>query len=352
MYLKTVHMLCALMMGILTLSHGAASAQDQFDQDWLLNPSLSNVYMQTVKANSIFETHQFTSVEGVVKKSGDASVKIELASLETGRDLRDVRMRFLFFEVFKFPVAEIKTTIDKSKLTSLATETRISTPISLTVSMHGLTRQLQSRVWITRIGDTTVSVATIKPIIVTAESFGFSKNITKLIEVIGGTTIAPAASITFDLVFSTGALTSKLVADRKVREKRRIEKASRTITTEECETRFTVISKTGAIYFKTGSAELDLESAPLLDSVADITNRCQSVSVDVAGHTDNVGTKSANQRLSERRAKSVVNYLTNKGVIANRIKSAGYGDTRPVAPNDTEENRAKNRRIVFKVNKS
>ena len=92
-----------------------------------------------------------------------------------------------------------------------------------------------------------------------------------------------------------------------------------------------MISKTGAIYFKTGSADLDQESAPLLNSVADIANRCPSVKIDVEGHTDNVGTKSANQQLSEARAKSVVDYLARKGVSAARIQSAGYGDTRPDA---------------------
>ena len=112
-----------------------------------------------------------------------------------------------------------------------------------------------------------------------------------------------------------------------------------------------MISKTGAIYFKTGSADLDQESAPLLNSVADIANRCPSVKIDVEGHTDNVGTKVANQQLSEQRAKSVVDYLARKGVSAARIQSAGYGDTRPDAANDTETNRGKNRRIEFKVKK-
>ncbi len=123
------------------------------------------------------------------------------------------------------------------------------------------------------------------------------------------------------------------------------------ITAEACETRFEVISKTGAIYFKTGSAELDRESEPLLNSVVDIANRCPSVKIDVAGHTDNVGSESSNQRLSERRARSVVEYLTEKGINVGRIQSAGYGDTSPVAPNETEDDRAKNRRIEFKVKK-
>jgi OOP family OmpA-OmpF porin len=327
---------------------GNAHAQDFLNQAWTLNPRLSNVYMQTVKNNAVFETHQFTAVEGSVSKTGDANVKIDLASIETGVDVRDVRMRFLLFETFKFPNAEISAKLDKSKLQALATETRVTYPLDLTVDMHGIVKQIQTVVWVTRINETTVSVATIKPIIVTAESFAFTAGVAKLMEAIGGATpIASAASITFDLVFGTD--NPELEAARVAREKRRAEEAARAITPEACETRLNVISKTGAIYFKTKSADLDRESEPLLESVADIANRCPSVNIEVEGHTDNVGSKSANQLLSEQRAKSVVDYLTRKGVDGARIQSAGYGDTRPVAPNDTEAGRAKNRRIEFKV---
>jgi OOP family OmpA-OmpF porin len=111
------------------------------------------------------------------------------------------------------------------------------------------------------------------------------------------------------------------------------------------------VSQTGAIYFKTGSAELDKESEPLLNSVADIAKLCPMVKIDVAGHTDNVGGERRNQRLSEMRARSVVDYLTEKGIGAKRIQSAGYGGGCPVASNDTEDGKAKNRRIEFKVKK-
>jgi len=164
-------------------------------------------------------------------------------------------------------------------------------------------------------------VATIQPIIVTAESFGFIGGIAKLSEAVGGIPIASAASITFDLVFATGNLKRALEAARASREKTRAEQAASAITAEACETRFNVISKTGAIYFKTGSADLDQESAPLLNSVADIANRCPSVKIDVEGHTDSVGSKNSNQQLSEQRAKSVVDYLTGKGVNVARIQS-------------------------------
>jgi OOP family OmpA-OmpF porin len=351
MYTTPMRAFLALTLFAVAIGAGSARAQDFLNQDWVLNPRLSNVYMQTVKNNAVFETLQFTAVEGNVSKNAEVTVKIELNSIETGTDVRNVRMRFLLFETFKFPYAEISAKLDKTKLKALATETRLTYPLTFKLGMHGIVKELKTVVWVTRISDTSVSVSTIEPIIVTAESFGFAGGIAKLSESVGGIPIASAASITFDLVFATGSLKPGLEAARADREKSRTEEASTAITPEACETRFAVISKTGAIYFKTGSADLDQESTPLLNSVADIASRCPTVKIDVEGHTDNIGTQYSNKELSELRARSVVNYLARKGVAAQRIQFAGYGDTRPTAPNDTEANRSRNRRIEFKVRK-
>jgi outer membrane protein OmpA-like peptidoglycan-associated protein len=67
--------------------------------------------------------------------------------------------------------------------------------------------------------------------------------------------------------------------------------------------------------------------------------------IEISGHTDNVGKKKDNQILSEKRAKSCRDYLVSKGIEAERITTVGYGDARPIAPNDTEQGRQQNRRI-------
>lgn len=288
-------------------------------------------------------------MEGGINEKGEANVRIELASIDTSNDLRNVRMRFLLFETFKFPHAEISAKLNKAKLRTLSTNTRIAYLLDFKISMHGFEKEFQAPVWITQINEATVSVATIKPIIVSTDSFGLTDNVGKLVELIGGKLIAPAASITFDLVFGTGTQKSELQLARAAREKRRAEEARDTITAEACQTRFRVISRTGAIYFRSGSDDLDQKSTPLLDSLVDIANRCPSVKIKVEGHTDTVGTAKSNQLLSELRAKSVVDFLTKEGVSASRIQSTGYGDTRPVAPNNSKSNRAMNRRIEFKV---
>ncbi|MCK4747160.1 MAG: OmpA family protein, partial [Bacteroidales bacterium] len=69
----------------------------------------------------------------------------------------------------------------------------------------------------------------------------------------------------------------------------------------------------------------------------------------ISGHTDNTGTLRINQRLSRERAKSVVDYLVERGIPGEMLVYEGYADSQPVAPNDTSEGREKNRRVEFKV---
>jgi OmpA-OmpF porin, OOP family len=311
-------------------------------QDWLLNAGASHFYMQTAKAGAVIETHQFTGLDGRI-------TKIDLTSIASGVDVRDVRMRFLLFETYKFPNAEVTAKLDMSKLRDVLTTPRIAYPLKFTLALHGVTRDIETPVYVTRISDKAVSVSTAKPIIVTAESFGLAGGIAKLSEAVNGTPIVAAASFTFDLVFETGDRLRALEAAREEAAKRKQQDETKTISAEECQTRFSVISTTGAIYFKTGNAELDKASEPLLISVADIANRCPSVKIEVTGHTDSRGNARDNRELSAERAQSVVAFLVQRGVAAARITSAGFGDTRPVAPNDTEANRAKNRRIEFRI---
>jgi OOP family OmpA-OmpF porin len=334
----------ALLLLALAATPGSAQAQE-----WLLNASASRFYMQTLKANSIFEVHQFTGLDGTVSKDGDASIKIDLTSVASGVDVRDVRMRFLLFETYKFPNAEVTAKLDMGKLQELLTTGRITYPLKFTLNLHGFTKEIEAPVTVTRISDKSVSVATIKPLVLNADAFGFVGGIAKLSEAVNGTMIAPAATFTFDLLFETGEKLPELRAAREEAVKRKIEVETAQISPEACETRFSVISTTGAIFFKTGSAELDKESEPLLQSVAEIANRCPDVRIEVTGHTDSVGGRDFNKTLSQQRARSVVTFLSQRGVAGARVEAAGFGDTRPLVPNDTEANRAKNRRIEFKV---
>lgn len=105
----------------------------------------------------------------------------------------------------------------------------------------------------------------------------------------------------------------------------------------------------GTIRFKFASDKLDAKSHPTLNRLATIVSECPKFQVEISGHTDNNGTQKRNQALSERRAKSVIDYLVSAGVERDQVFAVGYGESRPIAPNTTEANRAKNRRIEFEV---
>ena len=103
------------------------------------------------------------------------------------------------------------------------------------------------------------------------------------------------------------------------------------------------------VFFDFDKNELKQESFVELDKLADLLKKNPTVKIEISGHTDNKGDKKYNLALSQKRAESVVNYLVQKGIAAARLVAKGYGDTMPIAPNDIEENKAKNRRTEVKV---
>jgi outer membrane protein OmpA-like peptidoglycan-associated protein len=103
------------------------------------------------------------------------------------------------------------------------------------------------------------------------------------------------------------------------------------------------------IFFETGSYQLSASSTYELNRLVELLNKNPSLKLEVSGHTDNVGDGKANLLLSENRAKSVVNFLESKGILRERLKPTGYGDTKPIAPNDTDLGKKKNRRTEFTV---
>ena len=103
------------------------------------------------------------------------------------------------------------------------------------------------------------------------------------------------------------------------------------------------------VFFATGSFKLLPKSFKSLDEVVRLMKADESLMIDIDGHTDSQGSDESNQVLSDNRAGSVKNYLTSKGVEETRLKSAGYGETKPVADNATAAGRAKNRRTEMTV---
>jgi outer membrane protein OmpA-like peptidoglycan-associated protein len=110
------------------------------------------------------------------------------------------------------------------------------------------------------------------------------------------------------------------------------------------------LSKSGhialyGIHFETAKATILPDSETVLSEVAKMLQQNPDVKVSVEGHTDNVGNAAANQTLSEKRAQAVVTWLTSHGIDASRLKAKGWGSSKPIEENSTEDGRAKNRRV-------
>ena len=116
-----------------------------------------------------------------------------------------------------------------------------------------------------------------------------------------------------------------------------------------CESGMRAIANNGTVTFEIASDVISRQSKATLKAIAAVAQKCGAGQIEVSGHTDSEGIPERNQPLSERRAQSVADFLVDNGVDINRIRAVGYGDTRPIAPNETAEGRAKNQRIEFSV---
>lgn len=118
---------------------------------------------------------------------------------------------------------------------------------------------------------------------------------------------------------------------------------------ELCRQDLTELAKANAITFGAGSARITPSSSDEIESVAKVLATCPEAKVEVEGHTDSDGDARANLALSVARAEAVVAALTEKGINPDRLYAVGYGETRPIVPNDTPADKARNRRIGFTV---
>jgi OmpA-OmpF porin, OOP family len=127
------------------------------------------------------------------------------------------------------------------------------------------------------------------------------------------------------------------------------EPTPRAADVQACQARLREVAGTGTITFERARDNLTADSTQTLNRLAQIARTCPRAKIEIEGHTDAEGTPERNQRLSDRRANAVLVFLTRAGVDGTTMTSVGYGETKPIAPNDTPTNRARNRRIEFTV---
>lgn len=120
---------------------------------------------------------------------------------------------------------------------------------------------------------------------------------------------------------------------------------------DQCQALFDSALTGTTINFETSKAKISNDSFELLDRLGVAAKRCSAFNITIAGHTDSVGSEVLNQRLSERRAQAVVDYLIEGGVAAGQMSARGFGESNPIGDNSTSEGRAQNRRIEFTIEK-
>lgn len=137
--------------------------------------------------------------------------------------------------------------------------------------------------------------------------------------------------------------------DQQIKELKEQTSGSGVDVTETDGGKAILVNLPDGVTFDVGSSTLKPEFRATLDKVAESLIQYPNSLIDVYGHTDSTGSDAFNQTLSESRARTVANYLISKGVPAARVRSQGFGETMPVATNDTADGRAKNRRVEIKI---
>ena len=117
------------------------------------------------------------------------------------------------------------------------------------------------------------------------------------------------------------------------------------LTPDECEAKIAEILKVRKITFEPGSDTVDATSLGTLDEISEVLGNCTELRMEIAGHTDSQGRETMNEALSKSRALAVLNALRDRRVATSSFTAEGYGETKPIASNDTEEGREANRRI-------
>ncbi|MEE4207407.1 MAG: YceI family protein [Erythrobacter sp.] len=169
--------------------------------DWQVVPEASRLTYVSVKSGEVLETNRFTGLSGSVSEGGTATVTIDLSSLDTGVDIRNQRMRDLFFEISDYPTATVTAAIDPEAFADLAVGETTVQPLAATLNLKGVEGQIDTEVDVTRTSADRVVATSSEPVIVYADAFGLGEGIEQLREIAGLPSITPAVPVTFALVF-------------------------------------------------------------------------------------------------------------------------------------------------------
>lgn len=187
----------AMKAGIVALLlSGAAQA------DWTLDGGASSFHYVTSKAGTISEVNSFGGLSGAIANDGTATLKIDLATVNTAIEVRDQRMRDIAFKVAEFPSADVTVKVDAALLDRMAPGTINSGSHTATVSLHGVTKELAAELQVIKLDADSVLVQLAKPLLVSAGDFGLAEGVEELRTIAGLPSINPQVVVDFALVYN------------------------------------------------------------------------------------------------------------------------------------------------------
>ena len=166
--------------------------------------------------------------------------------------------------------------------------------------------------------------------------------------IVSGNTGDPKASTTIASLLAA-KLGEAEEFDIRVTYQEKLDPVAALPTPDECEAEISDILATSKITFEPSSATIDASALGTMDDIAEVLRQCGDIRLEIQGHTDSQGREEMNLNLSQARAQSVLNELRARRVLTSTYSAKGYGETDPIAENDTDEGREANRRIEFKV---
>jgi len=169
--------------------------------EWTLNGEQSTLSFVSTKAINVAEAHKFAELSGGVDASGQVSIAINLASVDTSIELRDERMREMLFETEQFGSATIGAKVDAAALAGLAAGQSLDVTVEGVLTLHGETRPLMMEIVVARSGDAQLLVMSRKPVIVNAPEFKLGEGVEALREIAGLPSISLAVPVSFVLAF-------------------------------------------------------------------------------------------------------------------------------------------------------
>lgn len=168
---------------------------------WSVDAEASSLSYVSVKSGEIAEPNTFSGLSGSVAPDGTAAIEIDLASLETGVDIRNERMRDIFFEVADHPTATITAKLDPAAFGALALGESTVQPLKATLNVKGVEAPVDTKVTVTRIAQDRVLATSTEPVIVYADALELTEGLARLQELAGLPSITPAVPVTFSIVF-------------------------------------------------------------------------------------------------------------------------------------------------------